>query len=153
MTDEPAIKGVRGWLLLLCLFLIVLVPLKAAIGLFAAWQAAANSPTLRGMLAFDAVFEIAFAAFAAYAGVALYRGRTNAVAVAKIYFIVTLTLAVLGLGLTVIGALQQQTSDRVLAGLLKGPAAFVAGSQALVSAAWLIYLERSRRVRATYFPG
>jgi hypothetical protein len=146
---QPAVSGVRGWLLVLCLYLMLLVPLAAVLGLVGAWQSAASSPALQSALIFEVLFELGLAAFALYAGMALYRIRPNAVAIAKIYFIVTLTLGTLGVGFILLGAVAQ-TSDRALANMLRGPAAFAVLRQIVVSAAWLFYLERSERVRTTY---
>ena len=150
--DRPELRGVRGWLLVLCVYLMVLIPVKAALGLLGAWQAAALSTALRNGLIFQMIFELALAGFAVYAGMALYRLQRNGVSIAKIYFIVTLTLAVLGLGMVLLGWLAQPT-DRVLANVLKGPATFASVSQILLSTAWLLYLERSMRVRANYSAG
>lgn len=147
--DRKELQGVRGWLLVLCLYLMAFIPLKAALGLVGVWQAAARSAALQNAVVFSLIFEIALAAFAVYAGLLLYRLRPNGVAVAKIYFIVTLTLAVLGLGMVILGSIGQST-DRALTNVLKGPAVLAVTSQILISAAWLFYLERSKRVRATY---
>jgi hypothetical protein len=147
--DQPALYGVRGWLLVLCLYLMVFVPLLTVLGLVGAWQSAASSPALQSALIFEVLFELGLAVFALYAGWALYRMRPNAVAIAKIYFIVTLTLGMLGVGFVLLGAVTQ-FSDRALANMLRGPAVFAVLRYIIVSAAWLFYLERSMRVRTTY---
>jgi len=152
ITGEPGLRGVRGWLLVLCLYLMVFVPLLALLGLLGAWQAASQSPTLQGALIFEALFELALAAFAFYAGLALYQRRPNAVTVTKIYFITLLTVGVLGLGIVVLGVVSR-FSDPALANQLRGPAAVAAIRQILLSTIWLFYLERSARVRATYPTG
>jgi hypothetical protein len=66
------------------------------------------------------------------------------VAIAKVYFITILTLSLLGLGIAIVASLGQR-SDIAFRNMLWGPATF-----ALLSLAWLTYLERSKRVRATY---
>jgi hypothetical protein len=146
---ESSLSGVRGWLLVLCLYLMVLIPALAILGLIGAWQKAPSSPTLQSALVMEAVFELALAGFAFYAGLMLYRLRTNAASIAKVYFITILTLGLLGLGIVVLASLGQR-SDVAFGNMLRGPAAFAAVREVLLSLLWLVYLERSRRVRATY---
>jgi hypothetical protein len=152
ITPERRLHGVHGWLLVLCLYLMVLVPVLAVLGLLGAWQGATRSPTLQNALFFEAAFEFALAVFAFYAGLALYQKRPNAIVIAKIYFIVMLTLGVLVLGIVLLG-LVGQFSDPALAKQLRGPAMVAALRQIILSGVWLLYLERSKRVRATYPEG
>jgi hypothetical protein len=152
VTQETRLQGIRGWLVVLCLYLTVIVPLLALLGLLGAWQAAARSPNLQNALVYEAVLELALAGFALYAGVMLFQQRPNAAAIAKIYFITMLTLGVLGLGIVLLGAVLQ-FSDQALANQLRGPAVVAGLRQIVLSVAWLLYLERSRRVRATYPAG
>lgn len=149
VTQEHRLRGVSGWLLVLCLYLMVLVPLLAVLGLFGAWQVASQSATLQSALIFEALFEFALAAFAFYAGLGLYRQRANAPSVAKIYFITMLTLGVLGLGIVLLGVVSR-FSDPALANQLRGPALVAGVREIVLSVLWLLYLERSVRVRATY---
>jgi len=148
-SSEPTLHGVGGWLLVLCLYLMALVPLLAILGLVGAWQSAAASPALQSSLVFGTLFELVLAGFAIYAGWGLYRLRPNAAAIVKIYFIVMLTLGVLGLAMAVLGSLTQNP-DRVLANLMRGPAVVAGVEQIVLAVAWLFSLERSKRVRATY---
>jgi hypothetical protein len=152
VTPERRLHGVHGWLLVLCLYLMVLVPVLALLGLLGAWQGASRSPTLQNALVFEAAFEFALAVFAFYAGLALYQKRPSAVAIAKIYFITMLTLGVLVLGLVLLG-LVSQFSDPALANQLRGPAMVAALREILISGLWLAYLEQAQRVRATYSEG
>jgi hypothetical protein len=152
VTHEARLQGVRGWLLVLCLYLTILVPLLAMLGLLGAWQAAARSPNLQNALIYEAILETALAGFALYAGVLLFQQGTNAAAIAKIYFITMLTLGMLGLGIVLLGAVWQ-FSDQAVSGQLRGPAVFAALRQVVLSVVWLLYLERSRRVRATFPAG
>jgi len=147
----PELSGLRGWLAVLCLYLIVLMPLVTVLGLIGLWQGASSSSALQAAVFFEAAFELALAGFALYAGLALYRMRPNAVAIAKIYFITILTLGVLGLAIVFMGPLVQPAGTS-LGNMPRGPAVVGGLRQIILSAAWLIYLERSKRVRATY-PG
>jgi hypothetical protein len=129
----------------------VLVPILALLGLVGAWQGASKAASLQSALILEALFEFALAAFAFYAGLTLYQQRPGATAIAKIYFITMLTLGVLILGIVLLGMVSQ-FSDPALARQLRGPALVAALRQILLSGLWLLYLERSHRVRAT-FPG
>ena len=152
ITGESRLQGVRGWLLVLCLYLMVLVPLLALLGLVGAWQGASKAASLQNALIFEALFEFGLAAFAFYAGFALYQRKAGATSIAKIYFITMLTLGVLVLGIVLLG-LVSQFSDPALARQLRGPALVAALRQILLSGLWLFYLERSARIRATYPEG
>ena len=143
--------GVRGWLLLLCLYLMIAMPLIALLGTIGALQRAIAAPTLQGALLSEVALEIALALLAAFAGWALYRMRPNAVKVAKAYFITMLTLSNLGLGVLVVNALVvSRNQDNALLNTLQGPAAVASIRQVILSAVWLVYLLRSKRVRATF---
>ena len=146
------LHGVRGWLLLLCLYLMIAMPLLAILGTIGALQRAIAAPTLQGALLSEVALEIALAAFAGFAGWALYSMRPNAVKVAKAYFIIMLTLSNLGLGVLVVTALvvSRNNQDYALLATLQGPAAVASIRQVILSAVWLTYLLRSKRVRATY---
>jgi hypothetical protein len=152
ITPKHRLQGVQGWLLALCLYLMVLVPILALLGLYGAWQGASRSPTLQNALAFEAAFEFALAIFGFYAGWALFQKRPSAVVIAKLYFIVMLTIGVLVLGIVLLG-LVLQFADPALARQLRGPATVAALRQILLCGAWLLYLERSQRIRATYPEG
>ena len=143
--------GVRGWLRLLCLYLMIAMPLVALLGTIGALQRAIAAPALQGALLSEVALEIALAAFAAFGGWALYRMRPNAVKVAKAYFIIMLTLSNLGLAILVVTALViSRNQDNALLNTLQGPAAVASIRQVILSAVWLTYLLRSRRVRATF---
>jgi hypothetical protein len=150
--DDEHRAGVRGWLLLLCVYLIIVMPLIAILGAIGAWQRAAAAPALRGALLTEVVLEIALAGLAAYAGWALYRMRRNAVKFTKAYFIITFVLAIFGLGilLATAPAISQAQDNPALLKTLRAPATVASIRQAILSAAWLVYLLRSKRVCTTF---
>jgi hypothetical protein len=136
--------GVRGWLLVLCIYLAIVMPLIAILGAVGALQLAIRAPDLRVALLSVAVIEILLASFAAYAGLALYRTRANAVKIAKAYFITIIVLSILGWGMLA-------TAQTQSAGPFKGLGITIAVSwPAILSVAWLVYLQRSKRVRANF---
>jgi len=144
--------GVSGWLLLLCIYLVIVMPLIAILGAIGALQRAATAPALRGALVTEVVLELGLAILAAYAGWALYRMRRNAVRITKIYFIIMFALAVFGLiTLLATAPLLSQPQDNVaLLNTLRAPAMVASIRQAILSAVWLVYLQRSKRIHATY---
>jgi hypothetical protein len=145
------LHGVRGWLLLLCLYLIIAMPLMAFLGTIGVLQRAATAPALRGALLAEVVLEITLAGLAAYAGWALYRMRPKAVKIAKVYFIIMFWLALFGLGMLLATApIVSQTQANALLNTLRAPATVASIRQAILSLVWLIYLQRSKRVRVTY---
>ena len=149
---RTALYGVRGWLLLLCIYLVIVMPLIAILGAIGALQRAASAPALRGALLTEIVLEIGLAGLAAYAGWALYQMRRNAVKIAKAYFIIMLVLAIFGFGvlLATAPALSQAQDNAALFNTLRAPATVAILRQAILSVVWLVYLLRSKRVRATF---
>ncbi|HEX3483587.1 MAG TPA: DUF2569 family protein [Micropepsaceae bacterium] len=152
ITEGQSLRGIGGWLLVLCIYLMGLVPLLAAVGMFAVWRASGGSAALQSAVFFEALLELGLAAFAFYAGLLLYQRRPNAVAVTKIYFITMLTLGALVLGIVLLG-LVSRFADAALASQLRGPATATGIRQIVIAGLWLLYLERSARVRATYPQG
>jgi hypothetical protein len=158
MSAEPVVnrsgaelRGIRGWLLVLWVYLLLFEPLRALLTLFALWQGA-GSPALQNALLFGAVLQTAIGAFSLYTAVALLRLRPNALSTAKIFFVIMLTLGVLGLGMVVLGIVSSSSDPRI-GSMVRGPAVFTAVTQILIAGAWLVYLEQSRRVRATFAAG
>ena len=148
---DDELRGVRGWLLLLCLYLMIAMPLVAVLGAIGALQRAATAPALQGALLTEVVLEIGLAILAAYAGWSLYRMRPSAVRIANAYFIIMFALAVLGLGMLLATTpVLSQTEGNALLNTLRAPATVASIRQAILSAVWFTYLQRSKRVRVTY---
>jgi hypothetical protein len=149
-NTDAELKGVRGWLLLLCLALTVLDPSAVLINLFTATNAAkpsfARDPGLFRLILANGVAGIALSVFSLYAGISLWKRLPGAPAVARKYLLTVLGYSILAPFLP----------------YLLGPTNLVASQDSLVLtslnslftimyvAAWYLYLNRSRRVRATY---
>jgi len=145
--------GVRGWLLLLCIYLGIVMPLIAILGAIALLRQAASSPGLRGVLFADGVFDIALAALAAYAGWAMYRMRPNALKFAKAYFTIMIVLSAFGLAMLMLTPPilpRPQDNTAALSNTLRTSAMIAILWPAILSAVWLVYLQRSKRIHATY---
>jgi len=119
--------GVRGWLLFLCLVLVVFIPIGVAMELIAVWRRARLMPELGDLIV--TAIDIGMVALAIAAGLLLYRVRRTGVWLAEIFFALRLLIAV-------VAAVERQTVE--------------AGLAIIVSLAWLIYLFASERVRRTY---
>ena len=149
-SAKPELKGVRGWLLVLIAYLLLYEPLRAIPVLLALWLNQASA-AVQNVLTIGAIVQSAIALFSLYAGISLLRHRPGALSTAKIYFVVMLTLGVLELGMVILGAVVP-SSDPAIAGMVRA-SAVTAVIQILISGAWLVYLEQSKRVRATFAAG
>jgi len=142
VTHAFPYKGVRGWLLWLCIVLTFLGPASLLNDALTAFRLT-SEPSFghfATILQAEAVIEIALAAMSVYAGICLWMVLPGATAKAKIYLwtrIVYTPLSMLGL--------------RVLG--LRIPLVHLIGTSlaALIAGMiWLWYLESSKRVKATY---
>jgi len=123
--------GVRGWLLFLCIVLMVFVPIGVLIELWSVWQRPSLTSTARSAAVLTTVIDVAVVGLAIGAGSYLYRMRPIGVRLAQLFFVARLVLAIAA-------AVENRSAEAVLA--------------VVVSTAWLIYLFRSERVRLTYGP-
>jgi len=119
--------GVRGWLLFLCLVLVVFIPIGVTMELVAVWRRARLMPELQDLVV--TAIDVGMVVLAIVAGLLLYRLRRTGVWLAEIFFALRLLIAA-------VAALERQTAE--------------AGLAIIVSLAWLIYLFTSERVRRTY---
>lgn len=135
-TDGPQKGGIRGWLLLLCLLLIVWQPVS--VGLTA--SRALGSIAFGGAsLVLVLLLRILVAALGVSAGLALFGRRPAAVTLALVALIVSAATD-LFIYLTPYFPRNRAPGETPV---------FVAVS-ALYHGGWILYLRRSRRVRATF---
>src|SRR5215470_16035440 len=127
LEQSHQLVGVRGWLLFLCLVLVVFISIGVAMELIAVWRRARLMPELGDLIV--TAIDIGMVALAIAAGLLLYRVRRTGVWLAEIFFALRLLFAV-------VAAIERQTAE--------------AGLAIIVSLAWLIYLFASERVRRTY---
>jgi hypothetical protein len=131
---RPALYGIGGWLAFLCVTLLFLTPAAVLIQLTRTVLVSDLDPMELG---FEIGLDVAFAAFAVFAGIGLVRMWPKALRNARLYYSVNLAL---GLLLPVFGFVPPSGAAEVMLGLR------VAG----VSTAWLLYLYLSERVQNTY---
>jgi hypothetical protein len=144
----PDPVGVGGWLLLLCVKLAVLLPAIAVVTLAAALLGfiPRDCPTSEAVPLFvpEAVGLAALSALGMVAGIRLWLVKPGAVRLARAFFLLTIAVAVVTLGAT--GSMVHfEFGNDLLATQARGSLKAAVGATV-----WLLYLERSRRVKATY---
>jgi len=147
---DEGLKGVEGWLLLLCWILTFVSPLVMLWQIGMEWKevapAFATLPNLRTLVIVETVLNVLMMAFSIWAGVSLWRLKHNAVRIAKAYFLAALIYSIaIPFILTGLVDLPSEMSRA-----LENEGAKQAGRGILSSVIWLWYLSRSKRVRATY---
>ena len=147
--EQSKYNGVGGWLLLFCVGLTILGPLitfgNLSNGLTEARKIADRFPSFKTVILIDSILSLALMAFSIYAGVALWTVKSNAVKIAKNYLFAILCYSILALPLIHSANLPTEANDVMMRQDIMG--AFRAIIYVLV---WNTYLNRSKRVKATY---
>ena len=136
MSDRPD-SGIKGWLLLLCLLLIVWQPVSLALVASSALDALSVRGWSLGAVLF---FRVIVASFSVAAGIALLGQRNAAVMMTKI------SLALSAATDVFVYSTPYFPSDR-----MPGDTPFYIAASLIYYSAWMIYLFRSKRVRTTFF--
>jgi hypothetical protein len=139
-TSLERYRGVKGWLLFLCIGLTVLTPLRI-IGEYGA--AGMDIESIRG-ISFDGLFNLAFAGFSIYVGVCLWRVWLGAVKKAKVFLWCVVALNAIIALLAFKASLQPSADVTIVRTFLKCVAS------AIIAAVWISYLHTSKRVKGTY---
>lgn len=140
------LKGVKGWLLVLCIILTVVSPAITVYSVAVSWQATSplfeKVPGLAGLIMLDSLLNLGIAGFAVYVGVRLWSAKPGADKTAMSFMVALPILRALMFMIVLFSDVR---------GL--GFAAFMALFQASVFAmVWHAYLDRSKRVQATFAP-
>jgi hypothetical protein len=136
VNESASRSGVGGWLLVLCLLLLVWQPLSIALVASSALDALA----IRGLpLALIMLMRLGVAAVGIAGGLALVKRRPGAV-----------TLAKAALLLSAAADLVVYTTPYFPSNRPPGTTPFYIAASIAYSAVWIAYLTRSRRVRETY---
>jgi hypothetical protein len=131
---EPA--GVGGWLLLLCRLLVVFHPLSLAVTA----SGALSALSVRGTaVALILILRLVVVGFGMAAGRALQTGQPGAVTLAKAALLASAATDVF-----------VYTTPYFPSNRLPGETVYYVVASLAYHGAWLLYLARSRRVRATY---
>jgi hypothetical protein len=130
------INGVRGWLLVLALVLIVYQPLSLALDV----SASLDALSIRGVpLAIGLVARVVVASVGVAAGLALVGRRPIAVPMAKSALVLSAAMDVL-----------EYTTHIFPSNRVPGTALPLAAVSVLFYSGWIAYLIKSRRVRRTF---
>lgn len=148
--QNEALNGVKGWLLFLCISLTILSPLYTLGQLGVEWRDTeplfGAFPSLKDAVVFESLCMVGLMAFSIYAGSVLWSVKPGAVKVAKNYFLVLLLYSlVFPFVLSAIADLPSVADNEIAKEGVKNAIRGI-----LAFAIWFTYLNKSRRVRATY---
>ena len=149
IPTEPQYKGVGGWLLLLCLGLIVFGPLITLGSLAAGYRESSEYfdqfPGLLVIIVIDTFLSLGLMAFSVYAGIGLWRVRPGAVQMAKRFLLCFLGYLVVAAVLPFMAGLPSAANEVMIVEVIKEMFRGV-----IYFAIWYTYLNKSKRVRDTY---
>jgi len=132
-------KGVGGWLLFLCVQLTILQPLFGTLSTLGEYSKTVKDiPSLKGVALIFVFISLGLIAFGFYAGVSLWRVRLGAVNLTKKYLIVEFST----LSAIVLFAVAGGENIASAIGMLIALGIYLA--------IWYSYLNKSKRVKATY---
>jgi hypothetical protein len=135
-SGRPRTAGVAGWLLALCVLLLVWQPLSVAL---VASSALRSLPVYGPLLAVVLLARVLVTGFGIAAGLALIARRSGAVSLAKISLVLSAAMDVF-----------VYTTPFFPDNRPPGVTAVYIASSLLCSGIWLLYLFRSERVARTY---
>jgi hypothetical protein len=136
MAEGRQLQGIGGWLLLLCVLLLVWQPISLAL----VASSVVDSIAIRGLpMAVVLTGRLLVAALAIAAGLALVGRRPAAVPMATTSLVASAAMDAF-VYLTPFFPTNQVPGDEIVA----------VGASVLYSALWIAYLARSRRVHNTY---
>jgi hypothetical protein len=145
-------KGVRGWLLLLCVNLTILDPFATCFNIIVLTNGAKpyfeRYPGLFRLIFIGGGLSIILMLFSIYAGITLWKVLPNAVATAKKYLLCVFLYSILSVFLPFFVGLPDEAYRGMAEGTLINHLLTI-----LYVAMWYLYLMRSRRVRVTYGVG
>ena len=140
-------KGIGGWLLLLCVGLTVFTPIRTLGSLAGSYIESAQYfeqfPGLLIVTVVDTILSLGLMAFSVYAGLGLWRIRAGAVETAKNYLWWFLAYHVVAAALPF--GLPSEAHRAMMEQVVKNMVGAV-----VAFAIWYSYLNRSKRVKATY---
>ena len=142
-------RGVGGWLLLLCVGLTVVSPILVALGIAREYLVDSpyfeRFPRLRVVVLVDMALRIALTAYGMWVGFRLGTVRPRAVPTAKRYFQVSMAYLVVAAALPFGAGLPPEANPTLALAVARQTIPALIGI-----AIWYAYLVRSKRVKATY---
>ena len=148
-NEDIKYKGVKGWLLLLCINLTILDPFAMIFNLASVTYLTKphfdTSPPLLHLVLIGGACSLALMVFSVYAGISLWKVLPNAVSTVKKYFFAVFFYSLFSTVLPSLVGLPEKAHADFAANTALNSLITV-----LYVAAWFVYLNRSRRVIATY---
>lgn len=149
-TDKVGPSGVGGWLLVLCILLTFVIPLLnvALVGLAAldAIGSAVRVPGLVALTVANGIMVVVLVGLSIFAGLSLWlRLETRSVKIARLYFLAFLASKLIAAGLPFVVGMDSRIAVQVAQATAGG-----VGGACAFAFAWITYLQKSKRVRATY---
>jgi hypothetical protein len=145
-------KGVRGWLLLLCVSLAILDPFAGFINIMAVTDTLKpyfdQDPALFKLVLIGGVCNICLLVYSMYAGMSLWRIAPNAVMSAKRYLVVLFHYSFFSIFLPQLVGLSEKTQTEIYKTSPINNLIVM-----LYASMWFLYMRKSKRVRATYGDG
>ena len=142
-------KGVKGWLLLFCVSLTVLDPLATLLNVLAVTSAAKpqfeENQGLFRLVLIGGISVIALRVYGIYTGIALWKVVPNALAIVRKYLFVVFLYSVFTVFLPKLAGVPEETYQETSHVSLVNACLTV-----LYVMLWYLYLNKSRRVKATY---
>lgn len=142
-------KGVKGWLLLLCVNLAILDPFSILFNLSIIINVTKpyfdQQQGLLRLILINGTMSIGLAVFSIYTGISLWKVLPNAVKTAKKYLIAVFLYTVFAMYLPVLVGIPGKEYKEIY-----GNALFNGLLSMSYTAAWYLYINKSRRVKATY---
>lgn len=141
--------GVKGWLLLLCLVLILINPVASINNIYSSFKISSPFfelyPGLRLITIIDGILSIGIVCFSVYAGISLWRVRPNGIAIVKAFLLIFMGYAVVANILPFLAGLPANANEAMIAQAFIGVL-----RSAIFVFIWYMYLEKSKRVHATF---
>jgi len=141
--------GVKGWLLLLCLILILVNPVASINNIYSSFKISSTFfelyPGLKLITVIDGILSIGIVYFSVYAGISLWRVRPNAIAIGKAFLLTFMSYAVVANILPFLAGLPANANEAMIAQAFIGVL-----RSAIFAFIWYMYLEKSKRVHSTF---
>jgi hypothetical protein len=144
------LKGVKGWLLFLCVALTILGPLYTIWQIILEWKETAplfqRFPNFYTAVMVETIITVVLTCFGIYAGYALWSVKPNAPQItknflwARLIYVLAIPFIIIGIAnlpAAINSAITQEGVKQAIRGII-------------IFAIWFGYLKRSKRVRNTY---
>ena len=142
-------KGVKGWLLLLCISMTILDPGAILFNLILVTDVIRplfeQYPAFLRLLLINGACGIGLAVFSIYAGISLWKALPHAVPVAKRYLMSVFAYSIISIYLPRLVGIPEGLSESTSKNTL-----FNSLTVMMYTTLWYLYLKYSRRVRATF---